>query len=609
MKTVLSNTGVVIWGSGTDSVTRTDFNTAFQNLEDRAAVAFSGARPAPSKARRIHYDAGTKRFSYDTGTEWVAIGGTTDEVAATASGPTKVAATFSGAANQSGNLTEWKDSTGTVLARIGASGSANFPEVSIAGSYGSIFASPSAANRVPLFVKGAAGQSASLSQWQNSAGTTLASLGANGDFSAASLASAGVLSAAGKATLKELAGTFATFAPETDVQALTVKAQNGWAANMQAFDVGGTIVARMAGGGQSVVSSLVVGSALTNGNAPVSGKGAVFVQGSITNLPTMRVEAPSGQTASLLEITKGASNFATLASDGSFAVAGKGTFPGGVYNGTPLAMNGKIPAMEIITGTETGAFTDEVVFRHTATATGAAARISRLAFKLGTESALDANKGTAIGVYATGGSSTLPQLTGWQAGQVAFQFNTDLGVTFAGDISAKTRLEFTDATAAQKISLNPSKTVGLGNWDDSLYARYSNSFYLMKGGSHAYGSATLGGSVQLSVNATGLLRNEGGISGVTLRSDGKVFAGDETYLDNHLLAAFDSDALANFGVLNIQTNIPGKSGGSVNIGNASSTTNLSGTVKSTAFYVNNHRIWVGPFSPASPVAGDVWIQV
>ena len=88
MKTVLSNTGVVIWGSGTDSVTRTDFNTAFQNLEDRAVVALSGARPSPTKARRIHYDETTKRFSCDTGTEWVAIGGTTDEVSATASGPT-----------------------------------------------------------------------------------------------------------------------------------------------------------------------------------------------------------------------------------------------------------------------------------------------------------------------------------------------------------------------------------------------------------------------------------------------------------------------------------------------------------------------------------------
>jgi len=131
--------------------------------------------------------------------------------------------TIKGAASQTGDLTQWQNSAGTVLARIDANGqgalksttltasssggsaltlvaasgqtaplltTAGGAQISAGGNYFispgiqssySMGASAGAANIVALIVKGAPSQTADLQQWQNSAGTVLSQVYASGN--------------------------------------------------------------------------------------------------------------------------------------------------------------------------------------------------------------------------------------------------------------------------------------------------------------------------------------------------------------------------------------------------------------------------------------------
>jgi hypothetical protein len=113
----------------------------------------------------------------------------------TARSATIVPMTLKGAASQSVNLTEWQDSTGTVLSRVDSTGSviANILRTNNA-RLGDWFSAPSGtwatssvsntASTVALILKGAASQSANLQEWQNSAGTVVSSITSGGTFTA-----------------------------------------------------------------------------------------------------------------------------------------------------------------------------------------------------------------------------------------------------------------------------------------------------------------------------------------------------------------------------------------------------------------------------------------
>jgi len=85
-------------------------------------------------------------------------------------------------ASQTANLQEWQDSSGTVLATVGPTGTIGF---SGSGSFLSavtgrgVFITNDAAS-APMTVKGATSQSANLQEWQNSGGTVLAYVGSGG---------------------------------------------------------------------------------------------------------------------------------------------------------------------------------------------------------------------------------------------------------------------------------------------------------------------------------------------------------------------------------------------------------------------------------------------
>jgi hypothetical protein len=106
-----------------------------------------------------------------------------------------------GAASQSANLQEWRDSADTVLARITSSGYLEAPGVNVAttvtdtvaddttsgpyltmGPNFAVFWNRNTVTNIPLIVVGMAGQTGKLQQWQTSGGTPVANIGPSGDL-------------------------------------------------------------------------------------------------------------------------------------------------------------------------------------------------------------------------------------------------------------------------------------------------------------------------------------------------------------------------------------------------------------------------------------------
>lgn len=90
-----------------------------------------------------------------------------------------------GFAGQSANLQEWQDSTPSVVASMGSGGTFTAPTIIGSGSTanGVIRALNTGATSVAMVAKGAASQSADLQKWQDSTSADLATLGPTGIFS------------------------------------------------------------------------------------------------------------------------------------------------------------------------------------------------------------------------------------------------------------------------------------------------------------------------------------------------------------------------------------------------------------------------------------------
>jgi hypothetical protein len=92
-----------------------------------------------------------------------------------------------GAASQTANLAEFQNDAGTALLRVSAGGNlitnrGTFLFGSADGNATEMFVTAATATQRPLVVRGAASQTANLAEFQNSAGTVLAGVGANGDL-------------------------------------------------------------------------------------------------------------------------------------------------------------------------------------------------------------------------------------------------------------------------------------------------------------------------------------------------------------------------------------------------------------------------------------------
>jgi hypothetical protein len=94
-------------------------------------------------------------------------------------GPSAIGLTIKANATTPGNLQEWQNSAGTVITRVRPDGQIGIGSTLITGTNFFVNNSISTTN-VVVTIRGAASQTANLQEWQNSAGTTLASINSAG---------------------------------------------------------------------------------------------------------------------------------------------------------------------------------------------------------------------------------------------------------------------------------------------------------------------------------------------------------------------------------------------------------------------------------------------
>jgi hypothetical protein len=169
----------------TGSVVASDLATTTGNATLGAGRAADGASVV---SFRTVAGTGTAQASITRGTGFNSVmtieNRGTSGIVMTNGNASAVVATVKGFTSQTANLQEWQNSSGTVLSRINASGNLTVPTV-VALWDGQFYAGSPATR--PLLVQGTASQTANLQEWRNSAGTSLARVASNGNFSAQEL--------------------------------------------------------------------------------------------------------------------------------------------------------------------------------------------------------------------------------------------------------------------------------------------------------------------------------------------------------------------------------------------------------------------------------------
>lgn len=241
-----------------------------------------------------------------------------------------------GAAAQTADLQQWQNSGGSVLAFVGASGgifasgglytgslshtSFTGPSIFFSSAAVSVVNASSIAN-VPLVVKGMAGQSGDLQQWQNTGGSILANINASGYFStllgivAPSLQD---LSATGPSISLGVNSTFILNRTAVGNIPLIVNGMAGQTGDLQQWKVNaGSPVAKISNTGYGTFAGVVVDYIFDKGtlNGPSITMAAASVivtnPSAIGNIPFV-VRGVSGQTGSLQQWQDSAANILTL---------------------------------------------------------------------------------------------------------------------------------------------------------------------------------------------------------------------------------------------------------------------------------------------------------
>lgn len=171
---------------------------AWQAREDSRTVAIlSSTVPASANPGDIWVNTndGISFVYYDDGTsaQWMELlpsgvpllntkanlsGGNTfsDGQLIASSAVAQVPLTIKGFSGQTGNLQEWENDSGSVVAAVTPSGALT--------GYGPNLMQSFVTTRIPLTVKGSSGQTADLQQWQNSGGTVLSEVDSAGIITA-----------------------------------------------------------------------------------------------------------------------------------------------------------------------------------------------------------------------------------------------------------------------------------------------------------------------------------------------------------------------------------------------------------------------------------------
>jgi hypothetical protein len=167
---------------------------------------------------------------------------------------TAVGLIVKGAASQTANLQEWQNSAGTVQSRINSAGTFLVNGGSYIQSDGRTFINSSSAAFIPLTVRGTTSQTGNLQEWQDSSGTVLAKIGSGGV-----LGISGISSAAGTATRADFSGSannLSLVAISAGSQPLIVKGAASQTANLTEWqDSSGGILTSIASTGFITSSS------------------------------------------------------------------------------------------------------------------------------------------------------------------------------------------------------------------------------------------------------------------------------------------------------------------------------------------------------------------
>jgi hypothetical protein len=275
-----------------------------------------------------------------------------------------------GAASQSVNLQEWQNSAGTALTNIDLSGRINSTiglytsgKVSVGGaswSGGSAMLNvwTTATSTPGIIIRGVASQTGNLQEWQNSAGTVIASIGSAGSITTTS----NITQSASGRTFIGGAADYGAFlnvnTPTATRQGLVVRANASQSANIQEWqNSAGTVLSGINAAGQiySGTTTSINGSTTTaiTSAAYTSDTVAVFTYGG-----TSLVQA--GQRVTVAGVTGGTYNgtwtvtavtsttFTVLGSGftdvsgtgGTFTLSAVGSFVAGTAAITPIVVQG-----------------------------------------------------------------------------------------------------------------------------------------------------------------------------------------------------------------------------------------------------------------------------
>ena len=224
-----------------------------------------------------------------------------------------------GAASQTADLQQWQDSAGTVLASVGA--------------YGEILIKPSSASVTPLIIQASPAYPAALQQWQNSSGTTLAQFRYNG---ALDLYDITPLNSNSGTYISFTSGALYVLSRATTTSTLIVKAAASQTANLQEWqNSAGTVI------GEVVPSGQYVNRAQIYADNTQSGSPALVVKTNYGNVTPFVVQGASdAQTADLQTwITNSGTVLAKVDGNGSISAVDLTLSGNLTVNGTTTNLN------------------------------------------------------------------------------------------------------------------------------------------------------------------------------------------------------------------------------------------------------------------------------
>lgn len=174
-ETFTTRFGLIQWGAGTDGPSRTEFDTAFAQVESLAAMDKQGAglgtRPAPAASNvGMYYQDTTSGLLYrSTGSVWNVVGATVTDEVASSSATSTVPLTLSAAGGQTARLLEAKVA-GAPVAWIDATGKVNSVTDIIGARLSAFNDTPGS---IAIIAKGAASQTADMLMLQDNSNSTL----------------------------------------------------------------------------------------------------------------------------------------------------------------------------------------------------------------------------------------------------------------------------------------------------------------------------------------------------------------------------------------------------------------------------------------------------